>query len=62
MIITLNYKRHMAEERDENRGDMTVSEAGHMGGERVRELINEGKESEGESFRDDTRSEDEREM
>jgi hypothetical protein len=27
-------------------GEMTVSEAGRMGGERVRELIEEGKESE----------------
>ncbi len=40
----------MAEEnerdtRDES--DMTVSEAGHKGGQRVRELVEEGKESEG---------------
>ncbi|HSD58624.1 MAG TPA: hypothetical protein VLB04_10610 [Methanotrichaceae archaeon] len=45
----------MAEERKEGRekskegmGRMTVSEAGRMGGERVRELIEEGKESERE--------------
>ncbi len=43
----------MAEERREERtkgkqgsGEMTVSEAGRMGGERVKELIEEGKESE----------------
>lgn len=29
-------------------GDMTVSEAGHKGGERVRELIEEGKQAEEE--------------
>ena len=34
-------------------GDMSVSEAGHKGGERVRELINEGKESEMGSEGDD---------
>lgn len=45
----------MVEERREERtkgkqgsGEMTVSEAGRMGGERVRELIEEGKESEKE--------------
>ncbi len=45
----------MAEERKERRekskegmGRMTVSEAGRLGGERVRELIEEGKESERE--------------
>jgi hypothetical protein len=43
----------MAEEKKEGRekskegsGRMTVSEAGRLGGERVRELIEEGKESE----------------
>ncbi len=43
----------MAEERmegkarsKEGKGEMTVSEAGHMGGEKVKELIEEGKESE----------------
>ena len=43
----------MAEEKKEGRekskegtGGMTVSEAGRKGGERVRELIEEGKESE----------------
>jgi hypothetical protein len=50
--MELNF---MAEERREERtkgkqtsGEMTVSEAGRMGGERVRELIEEGKESERE--------------
>lgn len=28
------------------KGDMTVREAGHKGGQRVRELVEEGKESE----------------
>ncbi|MEI7037857.1 small, acid-soluble spore protein, alpha/beta type [Fulvimonas yonginensis] len=32
----------------EDNGDMTVREAGHKGGQRVRELIEEGKESEGD--------------
>lgn len=32
--------------RKESKGEMTVSEAGHMGGEKVKELIEEGKESE----------------
>ncbi|HET6806514.1 MAG TPA: small, acid-soluble spore protein, alpha/beta type [Frateuria sp.] len=31
---------------DDN-GDMSVREAGHKGGQRVRELVEEGKESEG---------------
>lgn len=29
-------------------GDMSVSEAGHKGGERVRELVKEGKRKEGQ--------------
>jgi hypothetical protein len=32
----------------EEKGSMTVQEAGRMGGERVRELVNEGKQVEGE--------------
>jgi hypothetical protein len=50
--------RFMAEETREGKakgkegsGGMTVSEAGRMGGERVRELIEEGKESEREQGR-----------
>lgn len=31
----------------EDKGDTTVREAGHKGGQRVRELVEEGKESEG---------------
>ena len=31
----------------EDNGDMTVREAGQKGGQRVRELVEEGKESEG---------------
>jgi len=32
---------------NKNSGDMSVREAGQKGGERVRDLINKGKESEG---------------
>jgi hypothetical protein len=32
---------------NEDSGDMTVREAGQKGGQRVRELVEEGKESEG---------------
>jgi uncharacterized protein len=32
----------------EDNGDMSVREAGHKGGQRVRELVEEGKESEGD--------------
>jgi hypothetical protein len=32
----------------EGKGSMTVEEAGHLGGQRVRELIEEGKKAEGE--------------
>ena len=32
---------------NEDNGDMSVREAGHKGGQRVRELVEEGKESEG---------------
>ena len=32
----------------EGKGSMTVEEAGHLGGKRVRELIQEGKKAEGE--------------
>ena len=32
----------------EDKGQMTVSEAGHMGGQRVKELVEEGKEKEQE--------------
>jgi len=31
----------------EGKGSMTVEEAGHKGGQRVRELIEEGKQAEG---------------
>ena len=41
----------MAEERGKtekgSKGSMTVVEAGHRGGQRVRELIEEGKQAEG---------------
>jgi hypothetical protein len=32
----------------EGKGSMTVEEAGHLGGQRVKELIEEGKKAEGE--------------
>ncbi|HVK69772.1 MAG TPA: hypothetical protein VM694_35180 [Polyangium sp.] len=32
----------------EEKGSMTVEEAGRMGGQRVRELVEEGKQAEGE--------------
>ena len=45
----------MAEERGrrekEGKGSMTVEEAGHKGGQRVRELIEEGKQAEGSETR-----------
>lgn len=41
-------RREGREKRKEGTGGMTVSEAGRKGGERVRELIEEGKESEKE--------------
>lgn len=36
-----------ASSRDSQKGDMSVREAGHKGGQRVRELIDEGKQNEG---------------
>jgi hypothetical protein len=33
----------------EGKGSMTVEEAGHKGGQRVRELIEEGKKAEGDT-------------
>lgn len=36
-------------QQSEEKGSMTVEEAGRMGGQRVRELVEEGKEREGES-------------
>jgi hypothetical protein len=32
---------------EEKRGKMTVEEAGHMGGQKERKLVEEGKEAEG---------------
>lgn len=40
--------RHEEQEARRSQGQMTVEEAGHLGGQRVRELIQEGKEAEGE--------------
>ncbi len=39
------------EPRREVKGTMTVQEAGHKGGQRVKELIEEGKEAEGKGPR-----------
>lgn len=36
------------EEERENEGEMTVEEAGHMGGEKEKELVEKGHEVEGE--------------
>lgn len=43
-----NKKKHAAEapSRASGRGNTTVSEAGRKGGQRVRELVNEGREAE----------------
>jgi len=40
--------KNQGNQGSEEKGSMTVQEAGRMGGERVRELINEGKQAEGE--------------
>ena len=37
----------MANQSNQGKGDMSVREAGQKGGERVRELVEEGKQSEG---------------
>ncbi len=40
----------MSKRREEGRkGEMTVEEAGHKGGQKVKKLIQEGKKREGES-------------
>ncbi len=36
----------------EGSGEMTVREAGHLGGEKVRDLIEKGEEEEGKSGRE----------
>lgn len=36
---------NMAEKREERPGKITVAEAGHKGGEKVRRLIKEGEEA-----------------
>jgi hypothetical protein len=39
-------KKQAAPSRDDSRGDTTVREAGEKGGQRVRELVKEGRQSE----------------
>jgi hypothetical protein len=41
-----NSNNQSGRSSNEDNGDMTVREAGHKGGQRVRELVEEGKESE----------------
>lgn len=41
-----NNNQQSGHSANEDNGDMTVREAGHKGGQRVRELVEEGKESE----------------
>ncbi len=36
----------MPEEKKEGKGKMTVEEAGHMGGQKERKLVEEGREAE----------------
>lgn len=48
----------MADEQENNK-DMSVSEAGRKGGERVRELVEEGKENKGGPIGKGATSEDE---
>ncbi|GEM_PF-6970192 len=38
-------------DRKQGEGDMSVSEAGRKGGQRVRELVEQGKEAEGDNKR-----------
>jgi hypothetical protein len=49
--LMAEVKKEGREKSKEGSGMMTVSEAGRLGGERVRELIEEGKESEREQGR-----------
>lgn len=44
-------KRREPNRREESRGTMSVQEAGHMGGQRERELVERGHEKEGEEGR-----------
>jgi hypothetical protein len=46
-------KKHASDSssRASGRGNTTVSEAGHKGGQRVRELVNEGRQTEQRSGR-----------
>jgi len=48
MAQNKNQQGQQSGQGSEERGQMTVEEAGRMGGQRVRELVNEGKELEGE--------------
>jgi len=42
-------RRRTSGTAEEGKGSMTVEEAGHKGGQRVKELVQEGKKSEGET-------------
>ncbi len=58
-------QRHSEENVERGKGKMTVEEAGrlggHKGGQRVRELIKEGKEAEREAGEDIENTQDEEE-
>ncbi|MDC3959410.1 hypothetical protein [Polyangium jinanense] len=41
-------QKNQGNQGTEEKGSMTVEEAGRMGGQRVRELVEEGKQAEGE--------------
>ncbi|MDI1451988.1 hypothetical protein [Polyangium sp. 6x1] len=41
-------QKNQGNQSSEEKGSLTVEEAGRMGGQRVRELVEEGKQAEGE--------------
>ena len=43
-------------DNNEQKGGMTVGEAGHMGGQKERELVEEGKRKEGEEDGEDNQN------
>ena len=47
---------------DKNKGDMSVSEAGQKGGERVRKLVEEGKQQKGSDSQAQSESEEMEEL
>ncbi|MDI1482142.1 hypothetical protein [Polyangium sp. y55x31] len=49
-------QKNQGNQGTEEKGSMTVEEAGRMGGQRVRELVEEGKQAEGEQGGESSRS------